>query len=43
MPKSKYVNGEVNDKITDLELRVKLQTSESKLWSRILRKDEERD
>ena len=34
---SKYVNGEVNDKITDLELLAKLQTSESILGSRILR------
>ena len=35
--KSKYVNGEVNDKRTDLELLQKLQTSESILGSRILR------
>ena len=35
--KSKYVNGEVNDKRTDLELLPKLQTSESILGSRILR------
>ena len=37
--KSKYVNGEVNDKKTDLELVAKLQTSESILGSRILRND----
>jgi len=41
--KSKYVNGEVNDKITDLELLTKLQTSESILGSRILRNDKEGD
>ena len=35
--KSKYVNGEVNDKRTYLELLPKLQTSESILGSRILR------
>ena len=43
---SKYVNGEVNDKITDLdelELLAKLQSSESILGSRILRNDEEPD
>ena len=40
---SKYVNGEVNDKITDLELLEKLQTSESILGSRILRNDKEGD
>ena len=41
---SKYVNGEVNDKITDLdelELLAKLQTSESILGSRIPRNDKE--
>ncbi|SVC61810.1 uncharacterized protein METZ01_LOCUS314664, partial [marine metagenome] len=41
--KSKYVNGEVNDKITDLELLAKLQTSESILGSRILRNYKEGD
>ena len=41
--KSKYVNGEVNDKITDLELLAKLQTSESILGSRTLRNDKEED
>ena len=40
---SKYVNREVNDKITDLELLAKLQTSESILGSRILRNDKEED
>ena len=40
---SKYVNGEVSDKITDLELLTKLQTSESILGSRILRNDKEED
>ena len=40
---SKYVNGEVSDKITDLELLAKLQTSESILGSRILRNDKEED
>ena len=40
---SKYVNGEVNDKITDLELLAKLQTSESILGSRILRNYKEGD
>ena len=41
--KSKYVNGEVKDKITDLELLAKLQTSESILGSRILRNVREVD
>ena len=41
--KSKNVNGEVNDKITDLELLAKLQTSESILGSRILRNYKEGD
>ena len=43
---SKYVNGEVSDKITDLddlELLAKLQTSESILGSRIIRNDKEGD
>ena len=43
---SKYVNGEVSDKITDaddLEILAKLQSSESILGSRILRNDEEPD
>ena len=34
---SEKLNGEVKDKITDLELLAKLQTSESILGSRILR------
>ena len=41
--KSKYVNGEVNFKINDLELLTKLQTSESILGSRILRNYKEGD
>ena len=41
--KSKYVNGEVNDKITDLEILANLQTSESILGSRILRNAKEGD
>ena len=36
-------NGEANDKITDMELLAKLQTSESILGSRILRNVRERD
>ena len=40
---SKSGNGEANDKITDIELLAKLQTSESILGSRILRNVKERD
>ena len=36
-------NGEENDKITDMELLAKLQTSESILGSRILRNVKEGD
>ena len=36
-------NGEANDKITDMELLAKLQTSESILGSRILRNVREGD
>ena len=36
-------NGEANDKITDLEILAKLQTSESILGSRILRNVKEGD
>ena len=36
-------NGEANDKITDLEILAKLQTSESILRSRILRNVKEGD
>ena len=36
-------NGEANDKITDMELLAKLQTSESILGSRILRNVKEGD
>ena len=41
--KSKHVNGEVKDKITDLELLAKLKISESILGSRILRNVREGD
>ena len=34
-------NGEANDRLTDMELLAKLQTSESILGSRILRNDKE--
>ena len=40
---SKSGNGEANDKMTDMELLAKLQTSESILGSRILRNVREGD